>query len=184
MNPTIFLDLDGVVVDFIQGVIDWYGLDTSYDLMNHYQSILEVTGMSKSAFWKGLTEEFWKDLKWTSEGKEFYSWLKTLGVPIVVLTKPTLNRATGKQQWIMREMPTLFKEGRYLIGGSKHHVAGPGKLLIDDDFEGNYIKWKEHGGTAVLYPQPWNPERKTHFNGNKVDKVKEAILTTLRGWGV
>lgn len=33
----------------------------------------------------------------------------------------------------------------------------PGRVLIDDN-DTNCAKWREHGGTAILFPQPWNSD--------------------------
>ena len=43
----------------------------------------------------------------------------------------------------------------FLIGPPKWICARPDQLLIDDN-DGNVESFRERGGQAILFPQPWN----------------------------
>ena len=46
----------------------------------------------------------------------------------------------------------------YQIGPRKELNAKSGAILIDDS-DDNIRKYREAGGTAILFPQPWNERR-------------------------
>jgi hypothetical protein len=54
---------------------------------------------------------------------------------------------------MQRHLGRSFRD--FLIGPSKHLLAKPDVALIDDR-HGNVRSFREHGGRAVLFPQPWN----------------------------
>lgn len=152
----LFLDLDGVIVDFAQGCIDWYNLDCNVKDFTKWSKIFKYfTGYEKD-FWEGLTDKFWVELKFTKEAKEILELLKD--VKPCILTSPGHTGAGGKQQWIRKNLPDYFKDGRYLIGPAKHYLATSDSLLIDDSQE-NCRKFEEAGGYSILIPRPWNDLR-------------------------
>lgn len=154
MIPKIFLDLDGVIVDFIGGAIEYYNLKCAYSEITSWDAIHNHTKMLNQEFWDGLDETFWYRLKKTW----FADTILALVEPFkpCILTAPRPNGgATGKQMWIKENLPDYFDDERYLIGPGKRCVAGPETLLIDD-YDRNVNEWRLAGGSAILVPQPWN----------------------------
>lgn len=157
MINQILLDLDGVVIDYVGGCIDWFGLKTHEGVMHEWDSVLKTykkqTGKSKSDFFREQTEEFWLGLKmypWASDLLELLAPYKP-----VILTSPTLTNAGLRQRWINKNMKDYFDEKRYLIGPAKWAAAHPGALLIDDKPD-NIRKFSAAGGQVMFFPQPWN----------------------------
>jgi len=153
----VFLDLDGVVIDWLGGVIKYFGLSISEFDVRSYGQIEQIAkeekGLTRNQFWKQQGKEFWTNL-------QMYPWahdlLKMLA-PFrpVILTAPTLNNAGWRQEWIRRNMPNYFDEKRYLIGPAKWSVAHTNAILIDDKPK-NLEEFYQAGGTTLTFPQPWN----------------------------
>lgn len=156
MIEHVLLDLDGVIIDWVQGYIDWYEIDhvidehTSYDGIDKWAA---EKGMSRSESYRGLTEEFWLGLKtfpWAPVMLDFLEPFRP-----VILTSPTLDNAGYRQAWIAKNMPKYFRQKRYLIGPAKWAAASPNALLIDDKPE-NLEAFEAVGGHTIRFPQPWN----------------------------
>ena len=169
----VFLDLDGVIIDFAQGCIDWYNLDCTPEDFLHWGAIFKYFNGNESEFWDGLTHKFWLGLKFTKEAKR----ILTLVDPLkpCLLTSPPWHGAGGKQDWIQNEMPDYFKDGRYLIGPAKHYAAWKESVLIDDS-EDNIEKFKDAGGHAIMVPRPWN-----NLRGKDVLKHIKNGLNVVKG---
>lgn len=171
-----YLDLDGVIVDFAQGCIDWYTLDCTPEDFKDWGFIFNFFSGSEKDFWEGLTDRFWLGLNFTKEAKR----ILTLVEPMkpCILTSPARTGAGGKQQWIRENLPDYFNEDRYLIGPAKHYLAHKNSLLIDDSEE-NVDRFRKgvkgNGGMAILVPRPWN-----RLRGNDVLKHIKTELDKLR----
>ncbi len=152
----IFLDLDGVIVAFAEGVIKWYNLDCTTEDFEEWGAIFDFFSGSEKDFWEGLTDKFWLGLEFTKEAKQ----ILTLVEPMkpCILTSPSHTSAGSKQQWIRENLPDYFKGGRYLIGPAKDFGAHSESLLIDDSEE-NIDKFRKAGGHTILVPRPWNKLR-------------------------
>lgn len=168
----VFLDMDGVIVDFIGGVEKWYQVDlskrTSFDFD---YAAMDMTG---NEFWKGLTDEFWEGLDFLPWGLELLLALEEF-TPII-LSSPARDNAGGKQQWLKKKLSGYHSNDRYLLGAPKWAVAGPGKVLIDD-YDKHVAEWFQHGGDAVLFPRRWNNLRHmtSLTNAEKVDYVADKV---------
>lgn len=166
---SICLDLDGVLCDFILPAIRLF-TDNLQDVMqrwpvgiNHNEKgsyiIYDLLGVKSHKFWevikeKGKGHQFWAELP-------RYMWCMDLMnacreiAPTIILTSPSraVSSVKGKVCWMQRQFGMKF-DG-YLIGSGKHHCARPGSILIDDQ-DKNCEAWREHGGTAIVFPQHWN----------------------------
>jgi hypothetical protein len=156
MFKQIFLDMDGIFVDFDAGVREKYNVQDWHP--TEWKIPYKEWGTTFKEFWDSLDfTNFWEWLPWTEDGKRIVS--------IVEPFKPTILTAavlpyasTGKIQWLNREWPDVMKDKRLLIAAghaAKAAVAGPDKILIDDKDE-NIEEWEAAGGIGILYPRPWN----------------------------
>lgn len=153
MVDTCFLDLDGVLVDFVGGALKLHGRELPYEQTEwNFQHQL---GIPAEEFWPPMGHDFWAGLEWTADGKEILAGLEDIFETIVILTSPidTPGAVEGKMAWIRREMPAYTR--RFFVGPPKQTIASETKLLIDDHTD-NVSLWRAAGGPAVLVPRPWN----------------------------
>lgn len=156
MRPWCFLDLDGVLVDFVAGALKLHKHHIPYQQVrwDFYNQI----GLSSEAdFWKDMGYDFWKGLDWTMEGRELLTALEDLfgRERIVLLTSPCLTPGCvdGKLEWVRKNLPSYTRQ--ILVGSIKQAIAAPHKLLVDDN-QDNTQKFTDAGGLTVLVPRPWN----------------------------
>lgn len=154
----IALDLDGVLGDFVGATAKLLNFDPR--LVNCWDYYPKV-GTTKTAFWAAIHAQghgFW-------EGIDPYPWCQTLYrsckrvCPTQILTSPSddIGCYSGKAAWIKKHL--FLKPDEYMLGAAKHWVARPDTVLVDDSDE-NCRMFQEHGGHAILFPQPWNENRK------------------------
>jgi hypothetical protein len=135
----LFIDMDGVIVDFIKGYHDI----TGKDIAGQYHT--------DAKFWEPIDKagyNFWINLKWTKDGKELWNYIKKYNPDI--LSSPSRQNASriGKHDWVQREIP-----GYRLILRSpenKKEFATPTSILIDDR-ESNITDWQKAGGIGILH---------------------------------
>ena len=172
----IFLDKDGVCVNFVMGVLKRFN---SEFLLNSWPKgvpeIADVLGISSSEMWQILEKEkcsFWRSLDEYSWFKNLYKEACSLG-NVVFLTKPNLDPSSlkGKVEWMQDRFGKDFR--KYIITSEKHHCADKNSVLIDDN-EDNCESFEKNGGTAILFPQVWNSNH--HIDdgyGYTIKKLKE-----------
>ena len=156
-----FLDLDGVLVDFIGGACRLLNSPNPW-LKDEYKGrwgAEEMFGVSANAFWKNMGEDFWANLEWTKEGKDILSLAEAVfGYDnIGILTTPCLTKGSvsGKMDWINANMPSYKK--KVMVGFQKHFCAHPGSILLDDA-DKNVEQFRASGGNAILIPRQWNKQ--------------------------
>ena len=157
---TVFLDMDGVLSDFQQGVYaafnepyDYQKLPRAYDFWTTWSR-----DISREQVNAVCDTNFWANMPWTHDGKEILDAVfdKFLLEQIYLLTVPMPNvqSPTGKWMWIKKNIPELYD--RTLIGPvPKDLFAKPNTLLIDDhDKYGD--AFRAAGGKVIRVPRPWN----------------------------
>jgi len=159
MITTWFLDMDGVLADFITGICAAHNKPTPYDKVES-QGVWDtdkLMGIEARAFYAPCNENFWKNLWATRECEGILACAvgKVGTSNVALLTSPTNNPGCvpGKKAWVQKHMPVLLKQ--MIFTGAKHYVSGPGKLLVDDN-DHNVTEWRKAGGKAILIPRPWN----------------------------
>lgn len=165
MASVCFVDLDGVLCNFVGPALARHGKRLPMkEVRWGFPGQVGFKGVNDPAFWDPLGHDFWASLPWTVEGKVLLAGVERLfGGRVCVLTSPcsTPGGVEGKVAWIRREMPAY--KGRFLVGPPKELIAGPGKLLVDDNTE-HCQRWRRPGddipgGPSVLVPRPWNDRR-------------------------
>ncbi len=142
----LFVDLDGVLVDFEKGI-----RDLGYD-------------PKKKDFWKVLhrmecdeAEKWWASLEWAPGGQELWNFIKKYR-PIILSSpdeRPKYRQAceNGKVIWVNKHLKP--KPGGIIITSDKWKHATKFGILIDD-YKKKLIPWEEHGGAGIHY-QIGNP---------------------------
>ena len=181
----ILLDLDGVIVDFVEGACQAHHRRMYDEPLKEEEAggyhIEKLWGISRNAFWKPMAEpEFWRKLDWMPDGREILEIVERAVGPenVCLLTSPSVGSGpvVGKLDWIEKNMPAY--EWRYLIGPVKDFCAGPDAILVDDS-DGNVGSFAEAGGGTVLVPRPWNSNWEHRHDA--VEWVKWS-LETLTNW--
>jgi len=161
---TIYLDMDGVLVNFTLSAMKLY-VDNQAVIAHMMETwpngkrVHDIVGVHKDMFWRKVNEKgvmFWSSMiqyPWCSQ-------LVTLAqrfARVVILSSPARGgeSAMGKIQWIEKNLNELSRE--FILTPKKHkcRLAKPGDVLIDDTAE-TCSSWTNHGGDAILFPRPWN----------------------------
>lgn len=165
MKPTftVFLDLDGVLVDFVNGMCLAHNRESPYTSENNLGNykLEDCWGITASEFWSVATKEFWSSLDWLPDGKELYqNIIESAGAEnVTILTSGGHpDAAAGKVQWIQKHLPEI--ENRYLIGPDKSVCARADAVLLDDNDQ-NVLNFRKAGGHALLVPRAWNSKYKS-----------------------
>jgi hypothetical protein len=158
----IFLDMDGVVVDFIRPAIRIHSRNPDDVIANWPQGefdVASVLGITTREFWAPISAAGWRwwvnlpVLPWAEELMNVVN--EFAGEDWLFASSPSRSpqSASGKVRWLQNRYTESFRS--YMLGEHKHLFAKPGHVLIDDREE-SVIKFREHSGHAVLFPQPWN----------------------------
>jgi hypothetical protein len=176
MINKIFLDLDGVVRDWIKGINRLFKTDLCHSEIVNWDyvtnRVMKERGISEKEFWESQDEDFWIGLEFTRDAKGIFDIIGEANIETCLLTAPTLTNAGYSQQWIKKNMPWYYNNKKYLMGPCKYMVAQPNALLIDDA-EKNIDPWIKYGGIGFLWPQPWNRNRE------HIDKRLEQLKLVL-----
>lgn len=159
----VFVDLDGVMVDFTRAAFKVLGCEEKLDAwpLGSY-AIEDVAEVSTDEFWDTLDAqgpEFWETLPTLPWADALYKMLEDwVGDPwnqLYVATSPSRApvSAMGKVHWMRNYFGTKFR--RYMLGSHKYLLAGPDRVLIDDS-DAKIKKFVQFGGTGILFPQLWN----------------------------
>ena len=162
-RPEIYLDMDGVCVDFIGAAMQAQGYDANallrrwrldYPGSLYPEPLFDVTAEDFFTH-KHLTRpEFWRDLRPYPWFDSMYQALEHLG-HVVFLTAPTSapGSVSGKLEWLTNTFGHGFKD--YIFTRHKDRLAHRNAYLIDD-MPFNITSFERRQGTGVLFPQAWN----------------------------
>jgi len=167
----VFLDLDDVLNTFAPHALRSVGCPIGSSDYSSYPieagwNISQAAGMlhptdvfHPSAFWAEMKREVWATIP---KSPQFWPLIRlardAVGPEnVFILTTATLSPdcLAGKLEWIREHCPEYFRRQFYMGGPYKRLLAGPGALLVDDN-EDNCREFCEHGGSAILFPRPWN----------------------------
>lgn len=180
--PHIFLDMDGVIADFVSATLALHGrAEALENWPAGERDIPAVLGMSRSEFWRVIDEQgadFWAGLAPFPWFEELVALVREFG-PMSILTAPSLAPACldGKVQWLYDHFPKVrgkrFTD--FIIGPQKNLLAQRGRVLIDDA-QSNVDAFRAAGGGAILFPQPWNAN---HAIGDRLAYVRDELTRLM-----
>ncbi len=178
-RPEIYLDMDGVCVDFIGAAMKTQGYNADLVLAawrkEHPGSVfpeplLDKTAteffthsnMQTSEFWSGLAPYYW-----------FEHLLEELGRlgHVVFLTAPTgaPGCVSGKLEWLTERFGSDFTD--FIFTRHKDRLAHPNAYLVDD-MPFNVESFNARNGVGILFPQIWN-------DLSHIEDPVAHIITTL-----
>jgi len=160
-----YLDVDGVLVDFIGGL--HRALKIPFDYSNYpYESgrwdiLSDIASRAKvSLGYLNLlcSTHFWESLLWTADGKEILELVeRSFGEEnVYLLTTPMPNTQswTGKYLWVENHLPR-YKERTVITKVPKSMFASENRVLLDDRDQ-NVDEFIAAGGDAILVPSLLN----------------------------
>lgn len=157
----IFLDMDGVIVDFMEAVYKLYNLKDFREW--------EKLGPEKYSKINKMGEKWWSQMNWTRDGKKLWNYLKNEDVTILSATpRDSISRPIsleGKKNWLSKNIGSSYSSKALLvIAVEKQNYASPNHILIDDS-DRNIRQWKSKGGIGIL-----------HKNTNDTIKQLEKVM--------
>lgn len=133
----IFVDMDGVLTDFIKGYYKLTGID--------------ITGQfhDDEKFWDPINNagyDFWVNLDWTKDGKKLWKYIEKYNPELLSSPSRKDESRIGKHDWVKRELPTTHLILR--SPNNKKEFANENSILIDDR-KSNIQNWIKAGGIGI-----------------------------------
>ena len=149
----LFLDMDGVLVDYDGGFSNLTGGIKSGEIYKKYgpdkvRDISLATGM-----------KFWFNLGWERGGQELWNAASSLFNDIRILSSagdcsPDRFKMVeaGKRLWIKNNIPTMPQSKVYIVNGKrfKKNYATKNSILVDD-MPITIKEWNQAGGFGILH---------------------------------
>lgn len=159
-SKLLFLDLDGVLADFVGGAAAWHRKPHPYDKEENLGKwgVAEMFGLTGNQFWSSLDYDFWSGLDQTPEFDSIVKQSFAAFPPeqIYICSSASLRSGCcdGKREWVSRNVPALLRN-HLIFTSEKHLLAAPNRILVDD-YDYNIQRWQEGGGITVRVNRPWN----------------------------
>ena len=148
---TIYLDLDGVLANFLESAIKLHGISLAEYRKNYAGSYdtLELA-IGKDNFWKKIHSQgakWWAELETFDYSLSLWQYCQKIA-NTYVLTSPANSAEcyAGKYEWCKKNLGCLP-----IICKDKYLLANSNALLVDDSSH-KIDKFKSHGGQTILWP--------------------------------
>lgn len=150
----ILLDMDGVLADFMRQACKYHDRQYIPEQITNY-NFYEMWGLTDDEFWKPMQGyDFWAKIEMYDYAPKFLKELREIA-PVTICTAPIRDKycISGKLHWLESnlQIPTcdvVFANKKWLLANDRN-------ILIDDS-QAKIDKFHEHGGTGIIFPQPWN----------------------------
>ena len=152
-ETTIYIDLDGVIVDLNQPIIDILGVDTSDKKIR--QEIKKDNGFMGSVCpekrWRQIKnrKELWENPIITEVGQKLLDNVSKTFKNFYILSSPSDIPIAAYEK--VKLMNKLGLNKRYILTPAKYLLATPNSILIDD-MSKNINKFRDNGGKVLLFP--------------------------------
>lgn len=183
MPELCFLDMDGVLADFVSGIHLAHNRPNIYETDPQRSAgvfdIETLWGISTEEFWApSCVDGFWRNLHKMPEADQIVqlvtSTFGTNNVAILTFPSDDARCVPEKKEWISHYYPDLLPN--MLFGSAKKFLAGPSRYLLDDR-DKNIESFRSYGGTGILVPRPWNSD-----HGKKVmNTIRWELNRALAG---
>ena len=145
--PTVYLDMDGVLVNLEKGAYKVHGK--------------KLSDVPKPERWEKISDvkDFWKELEWMPGAKKMWSFISSYDPHILsAYSTKDANSRKGKMNWLRSNAKLTQKSRIHLVmreDKQKYAMTTDGKpnLLIDDYIK-NVNEWKAKGGIGVHHTSP------------------------------
>ena len=150
----VYIDLDGVLVDFVSGIRKYFGINKKWPAGQW--EVAKALGIDPERLdYLMCKEEFWAGLKPTVEFDRLVALLaRSFGYQrLAICTTPHKNHVAGKYEWIRKY--AAWAENNVIFARDKSFYAEPKSILIDDKTS-TILEFRSRGGIGILFPRPWN----------------------------
>ena len=164
----LYLDLDGVLVDFSSGyrnLSEGINFDDYASRFNKDKGKQQYTSMDqfradmarKKYLESGV--DFWANLSWLKGGPELWEASADLYETVCILSSTgTVDPVrgaiveTGKRRWLKKNMPDMPEKNIFIVNGAhlKKTHSNPDSILVDDR-SATIKDWKTRGGYGILH---------------------------------
>jgi 5'(3')-deoxyribonucleotidase len=159
-DRTVYVDLDGVLVDFNGGFKKIFRMSPE-EFRTTYK-----TNEMPSVYSRG--KDFWSNLGWIEGGKELWEYLINNFLDVKILSSSSAKSRTpdwqpvhnmvyyGKVEWLQKNIPGLNQDDIIIVPNKKEkaNYAKPNNILIDD-YTGNINDWIAAGGVGIFHSAPY-----------------------------
>jgi hypothetical protein len=172
----IYCDMDGVLVNFEKGAIDYInedlkdetripekflkryrklqdklnelGRDQEVELMDISKDPERRVKAARNYMYERIQDdyEFWSGLEWMPDGKQLWDYIKGMTPQIIILTSPM--QGNGSHEGKKEWVKRELGSYQVILEENKWKHSGPNKLLIDDLLK-NIKLWVEYGGLVI-----------------------------------
>ena len=153
MNKVIFIDMDGVMCDFMTPALRLNGLNPEdrcihEAVMADYDAIKKMHPQGLDAFYKAIQdagEDFWANLEPMPWAEHLIQLCEVYSDRLCFLTacEKFYDAPKGKMLWVKKHYPDM----PLIFANHKDLIASPDKFLIDDS-PFNYFSFLDAGGFA------------------------------------
>ena len=149
----LYLDLDGVLVDFNGG----------YRKLSNGKTIQETNDeegeRAARAKYLAAGEEFWANLDWIRGGQELWNAAKNLFEHVAILSSAGTTDAergkmvdAGKRRWLQKNIPDMNQSNVFIVLGKHNKQKYASKLgILVDDVRVTIDQWNKAGGFGILH---------------------------------
>ncbi len=191
MINDVFLDMDGVLVDFVSSALlalkekyenqpqpEQFDIDAFMEAWPPGEaSIPKLLHMTEDEFWDTLHKAnggcWWEQLRSYPWAGALVSAASQIG-KVRILSSPSNHPSCYRGKKLHRDRE--FRALPLILCREKFLVAAPDRLLIDDN-DRHVRRWRKHGGLAILFPRIWNA------NHEWKDAPMEYVATELEKIG-
>lgn len=149
----LYLDMDGVLVDFESGFqVISKGQRSNQVYQQYGPKIIQRYILS-------VGPEFWANLEWIHGGQELWKEARKLFKSINILSSagtsdPEKGKTVieGKKQWLKKNMSEMPESNIFIVYGKhrKQEFATENSILVDD-LSDTIRSWNTKGGTGILH---------------------------------
>ena len=180
MIERIFCDVDGVLADFVGGVLQLFPeRDATHADITEW-NISNCLGVSNNEVWRRVNAEgieFWEDLDPIPGALQFVQDLEEIA-PVTFATTPSRDPASapGKLNWLYHHYGPNLVDDNFVLTSRKHLLARADSALVDDNVD-NIVRFLQADACAVLFAQPWNDP--TDFISTETSQEKTLMLLDI-----
>lgn len=169
---TLFIDMDGVIVNFINGALAAHGWPITHEQWDCFHKYADL-GMSSEEFWAPLKgREFWRGLHPYPGAMRFLEYLRLNHPEFRFLTSPSDDHECylGKLDWVKNFLAVNPLD--YVIPCRDKSVMACSNILIDDAHH-HEQGWRSNGGLFLGFKQPWNNYR--HNYRSIIETLEDVV---------